>query len=156
MSDLKSKSISDFNFKQYQELRQNLIAATNEERQMERYVLLACGIFYSWLASQSVAEKAFVVFASLLPPVIVFLATIRAIALSNGIKATADYLRKLEGQIYGEAPASYSGPRGWESFIHTNPDYGYAAKFERSQRVFWVLLLVLTTLAALAFLYLKK
>ncbi len=156
MSDLKSESISEFNFKQYQELRQNLIAATNEERQMERYVLLACGIFYSWLASQTAAQKAFVVFASLLPPVIVLLAVIRVIALSNGIKATAEYLRELESQIYAGAPVTYGGPWGWESFIHTNRVYEYAAKFERSQRVFWGLVLVLTTLAALAFLYLKN
>lgn len=53
MSDPKDGAIFDFNVKQYEEHRKTLLAVVQEERQMERYVVLACGGFYSWLATQN-------------------------------------------------------------------------------------------------------
>lgn len=53
MSDPKDGAIFDFNVKRYEEHRKTLLAVVQEERQMERYVVLACGGFYSWLATQN-------------------------------------------------------------------------------------------------------
>lgn len=153
MTDPKDGKIFDFNVKQYEEHRQCLLSAVQEERQMERYALLACAVFYSWLATQNTVGKAFLVVASFVPAVIVFLSTLRMHALANGVRTEAKYLRKLEEQIYTNAPEEYSGPTGWESFLDADGKYGKS--YEISQNLFGIPYLFLPYLRQLLSLYLE-
>ena len=153
MSEPKDGAIFDFNVKQYEEHRKTLLAVVQEERQMERYVVLGFGGFYSWLATQQSAGDVFLGVAAFVPIVIVIFCLLRSHAIGNGVRTEAAYLRKLEERIYANAPEQYNGPRGWETFLAT--DGKYVKKYESSQNIFWYLLLVMTTCASFAFLWLK-
>jgi len=155
MADPQSDSrILEFNISQYEEHRRCLLAAVQEEREMERYVLIGSAAFYSWLATQSASLKSFVSVASFIPAVIVFLSTMRMHALANGISAEAGYLRLLEVEIYKSASSDYAGPVGWERFVDANGTYGKT--YEMSKLLFWYSLLGLTLILGLTFLVLES
>jgi H+/Cl- antiporter ClcA len=140
--------ILEFNVKQYSELRSSLLAAVLEERQMERYVLLACGAFYSWFSTQRLATPLLHGFAAIIPVVIVFFALLRDSVISSGIRTQASYLVLLEKSIYSHPPKGYRGPYGWESFLK-NED-SYVERYLSNHSFFWWGLLMSSLLASCA------
>ena len=147
------KKIFDFSVKQYEGHHENLLRDLQEERNMERNVILACGVFYSWLATHVDDSKTFLLVTSCVPVLIVFLSTIRSNAILNGVRIKAEFLRELENYIYSNASENYRGPTGWENFIISKKTY--SRKYETSQKQFWYFLLALTIIAVFFFQFKK-
>jgi hypothetical protein len=140
----------DFIVKQYESHHQHLLDDMQEERTMERNVIIACGIFYSWLATRTDSGKTFLLITSCVPVVVVFLSLIRSNALLNGVRIKASFLRELEQYLFANAPENYTGPKGWEQFIVSGTTY--SRKYDLSQKGFWYLLLMFTIIAGIFFL----
>jgi hypothetical protein len=153
MNEPKDGAVFAFNVKQYEEHRAALLTVVKEERQMEQFVVLGCAGFYSWFATANVGEGGILSIAAFVPVVIIVLAMVRSNAIENGVRTQAEYLRRLEAQIYSNAPAGYAGPKGWESFLASDGEY--VRKYENSQRVFWYLMLVLAVCSSGIFFWVK-
>lgn len=142
-------SMTPFLDNQYNDLRKMLLAASAEERQMEKVALGAFGIFYSWLSTQPHRSLFFATFVSLIPCIITSLAIIRMQALTNGMGTIARYLCSIEAHFCAQAGRSYDGPRGWETFLAE--ESMYVKRFHNSHYWFWYCLLAGTVAAAIAY-----
>lgn len=151
---LAEQRIYDFNVKQYEDHHKHLLNDMQEERLMERNVMLACGVFYSWLSTKVDVGAIFMAIASAVPIVITTLSLIRSNALINGVTVKAEYLRVLEKEIFKNAAPSYTGPHGWESYIFKGTEY--FDKYISSQRIFWYVFLTATIAAAFAFVWISS
>ena len=134
--------IFKFNLSQYEEHRKLLLADMQEERQNERYVLIAIAVFYSWLLTQKSLDALILGIASLIPTIIVLLGLIRSDAIFNGTVTKSKYLIELESWLYTHAPEGYQGPIGWESYLKL--ENKYVKRYKLSQFIFWYMLLGLS------------
>lgn len=135
--------------KQYEDLREMLLAVSAEERQMEKLALGAFGVFYSWLSTQPQRGLIFAIFVSAIPCIITSLAIVRMHALTSGMGTIASYLCSIEAHLCAQAGQMYSGPRGWETFLAA--ESRYVKRFHNSHYWFWYCLLAGTLAAAVVF-----
>ncbi len=110
--------------------------AEHEARATERYVLIALGAIYSYLAAQKGELPPGAWYA---PTFVVVVAFIRAVGLGYRQKQLLKYLQEMEGRL-----TLPSGVSGWAEWFSKLPPF-----IAISAGAFYVLLIVVTLVVAL-------
>src|SRR5256885_2245536 len=97
----------DFLLKEYDALRKEIDACLEEQRQLERYALVACAGIYTWIATNNKFAIALCI-----PPLLTVMMATRAMALWMQFGQMGAYIRMVEATLLTSTKA-----RGWETFL---------------------------------------
>ncbi|ENK5126609.1 hypothetical protein AB3T62_004605 [Vibrio parahaemolyticus] len=120
---------------EYQLLSQDLQSTFNEAPITERWLIVSCGAFWSWLLSnyRSAGFDPFVVKAlCFIPMVVSVLFLIRFVSYRYKQKIIGKYRTLLEDQLF------VSNEKGWESFLRLEKQ----RSFKLYSYIFWLLTIV--------------
>ncbi len=134
--------VYDFYVREYENHRRHLLEHMSEERKMERNIMVACGIFYSWLSTKIDNGVGFVGMMAALPVAATIFSYFRARTIANGVRVKAEYLRQLESQVLVPDAPAQNKPIGWEQFIQAFEKGNYSKKYDHSLHGFWLMFIL--------------
>jgi hypothetical protein len=129
----------DFHLKEYEFLRRELEIILQEDRALERNVVVAVGVTWGWLYSQHTPPWTYCI-----PFLFAVLGAWRAYGINETYGTFGTYLEKIE-----EAFTKEGSPKGWQHFLDEDDE---GTSYSKGALTFWVILII-STIVVGAFIY---